>query len=225
MNKQNQQQLTIIASIVVVAIVAVGIFIFVSRDSASSGSDIDYTNVVMERTDDGGFILGDPDAPITIVEFADFLCPHCQAYKSTVDRVINDFVLTGQARFEYRMLPTQNLSPFVGQVAECAAVEYEGGFWPIHDELFRIANSSRISDDIGRRIAEEFNLDYSTILTCTRDAEQVSIDQRLATQAGVSGTPAIRVRYGDSGLQPISASYERGSVPFEIIQAAVANAQ
>ncbi|MEQ8677418.1 MAG: thioredoxin domain-containing protein [Aggregatilineales bacterium] len=225
MKNQNQQQLTIIAAMVVVAVVAVGIFIFLSRSSAASGSDIDYSSLVQTRTEDGAFIVGNPDAPITIVEFADFMCPHCQAYHSTVSRIMEELVLTGQARFEYRMLPTQDISPFVGQVAECAADQYEGGFFPIHDELFRIGNSSRITNEIGRRIAEEFDLDYAELLSCTQEAEQVTIDQRLANRLGVQGTPAIRVRYGDSEATAISETYARGSVPYEVIEAAVNNAQ
>lgn len=225
MKKQNQQQLTIIAAIVVIAVVAVGILIFLSRSGAASGSDVDYSSVMQSRTEDGAFVVGDPNAPITIVEFADFMCPHCQEYHSTVTRIMEDFVLTGQARFEYRMLPTQSLSPFVSKVAECAADQYSGGFFPIHDELFRIGNSSRITDEIGRQIADTFDLDYAQLLSCTSDANQVTIDQQLAQRLDIQGTPGIRIRYGDSAPTPISDAYARGAVPFQIIQAAVESAQ
>lgn len=223
--KAQNQQLTIIVSIVVAAVAAAGIFIFLSQSSATSGSDLTYDDVVQERLEDGAFVIGDPNAPITIVEFADFLCPHCQSYKSTVDRIMEEFVFTGMARFEYRMLPTQSLSPFVNQVAECAALQSDVGFFPVHDEIFRIASSSRVSDEIGRRIAEEFDLDYAELLSCTQDADQYSTDQRLASQLGIQGTPAVRIRLGDSAPQPITVGSERGSVPFEVIASAVQSAQ
>lgn len=220
-----RQRLTFLVAITVVAVIAVIIFIFLSRQSATAGRSLSYSDVPSGRLADGGFYLGNPDAPITLVEFADFLCPHCQAYEPTMERFIREFVLTGMARFEYRMLPTQNLSPYVGQVAECAAEMYEGGFWPVHDELFRVASSSRVTDDIGRRIANTFNLDYGQLLACTRNANQVVVDQQLANRVGASGTPAIRVRYGDSEPQAISQSYVRGSVPFDVLQATVLAAQ
>lgn len=227
MDAKNQQQLTIIASIVVVAVVAAGIFVFLSRSDATGGSINDYSEIVQERTSDGGYILGDPNAPITIVEFADFLCPHCQDYKSTVDRIIEELVVTGQARFEYRMFPVTNpaLSTFVGQVAECAGDLHDGGFWPVHDELFRIASSSRVTQDIGQQIAEEFGIEYGELLTCTQDAEQVMTDERLASRLGIRGTPAVRIRYGDSQPQVIGPAYERGGAPFDVLQAVVAAAQ
>ena len=48
----------------------------------------DYSGIPQTRSDDGAFVLGEADAPITIVEFADFLCPHCQTYHATMQKVI-----------------------------------------------------------------------------------------------------------------------------------------
>ena len=58
-----------------------------------------FADIPQSRTEDGAFVLGDPDAPVTIVEFADFMCPHCQAYQTTVNRFIEQYVATGQAKF------------------------------------------------------------------------------------------------------------------------------
>src|SRR4051794_33993937 len=53
-----------------------------AASEASAVTDI-YSDIPQSRTEDGAFVLGDPDAPITIIEFLDWGCPHCQAYKPT----------------------------------------------------------------------------------------------------------------------------------------------
>lgn len=184
-----------------------------------------YAGVYQGRTEDGAFILGDPEAPITIIEFADFMCPHCQNYESTVQAFIEEMVVTGQARFEYRMLPTQTLSPLVARVSECAGTQYAGGFWPVHAELFRLASSGQVTQDLARTIANHFDLDHAALLACVDTAQQVEIDTDYAVLMGVSGTPAIRVRYGDSPAQAISEQYARGGVPLDVLRSVVQAAQ
>ncbi len=212
---KNQQNLTIMIVIIGVAVIGAFIAIFLSNREKSSATDIDFGAIPQERTEDGAFILGDPNAPITIVEFADFLCPHCQAYEPTINRLIEEYVTTGQARFEYRMLPTQDLSPFVARVAECADEQAENGFWVAHAELFYLASRGH-RDDIGRELSKRMNLNYGALLECTEDANQVTIDQRIANSAGVSGTPGVRVRYNNGPLQ-IIPGYDRGPVDWGIL--------
>lgn len=225
-SKNNQQNLTIIAVTAVVALVGAAIAIFVSSNDLGSTSGIDYDSIPQERLADGGFVLGEPDAPITIIEFADFLCPACQSYKPTVDRVIEELVMTGQARFEYRFFPTQGPNAeFAAQVAECSEEQGEGNFWYAHDELFVIASSrgASLGDDSGQELADRMDLNYAELLECTRDAEQYIVDVNLARRTGVQGSPGVRIRYGDSAPQTLPG-YERGGIPFEVLQATVVQA-
>lgn len=212
---KGQQNLTIIIVIAVVAIFAVGAAIFMSSQEKSSASDIDYSAIPQERTEDGAFILGDPNAPITIVEFADFLCPHCQAYEPTIERFVEEYVATGQARFEFRMLATQDLSPYVFSVAECADAQVDNGFWVAHDELFYLANRG-YRDDIGREVSERMGLNYAELLECTSESSQVENDARVANSQGVSGTPAVRVRYNNGPMQAVPG-YERGPIDWGVL--------
>jgi protein-disulfide isomerase len=185
------------------------------------------TNILQWRTADGAFMIGNPNAPITIVEFANFLCPNCQNYKSTMNRIMENLIVPGNAMLEYRILPTApvDLSIFVNQVAECAADLYEGGFWPIYEEIYVRATRGDVNDGIGRDIAGEFDIEYADVLTCTQEATQYQTDQRLASRVSASGTPAIRIRYNNSEPQLINPSYERGGVPYDIIESVVMLAQ
>ncbi len=162
-----------------------------------------YTDLEHSRTEDGGFVLGDPDAPITIVEFADFMCPHCQTYQATVGEFIDEFVATGQAKFEYRLFPvvSPELSPFTAQLAECAAEQDEALFWPVHDALYDLALARQIDlDDTGTVLAEAFDLDADALNTCTETAVQHETDTALADSVGVTGTPSILVRLDEETL-------------------------
>src|SRR5690606_690163 len=105
-----------------------------------------YEDIPQSRTEDGAFVLGDPDAPVTIVEFADFMCPHCQNYETTVHDFIEQYVTTGQARFEYRLYPIVHptYSVFTAQIAECADVQRDGAFWASHDLLYDLASDGLI---------------------------------------------------------------------------------
>ena len=218
--EKNNQTIIVLGIIgaVLVAIVA----IFLSQNS-SLGS-IDYSGIPSTRTADGAFILGDPEAPVTIVAFEDFLCPHCQAYKPNVNQLIEQYVATGQARFEYRMLPAVDptYSPVAAQLAECADNLEEGSFWRAHDVLFELASAERFNDRTARTFADRMGMSYTELLDCTAEANQYQIDQQLATRLGASGTPTVFVRYGDG--QPQLSGF--GQAPqFDALAAIVESAQ
>jgi len=199
----DKQTMMIIGGVVAAAIVVAAVFIIISSQSSLSTASVDYSEIPQERLADGGFVLGDPDAPITVVAFEDFLCPHCQRYKSTTEQFVEQYVATGLARFEYRFLPAVDAtySPQSAKLAECADELKPGSFWTAHDVLFDIASSVRFNESSARTFAERMDIPYVDILECLPDANQVNIDTALADQLGASGTPTIMVRYGDSRPQ------------------------
>lgn len=185
-----------IAAAVVIGIIAVVLL------SGATGASIDYSTIEQTRLDDGGFVLGDPEATVTIVAFEDFLCPHCQRYQATVKDFIEQYVETGRAQFEYRMLPAVDptFSQLTGQFAECAP-EQGVSFWTAHDELFALASSERFSNSTSRTFAENLGLNYAELLECASDADQVFTDSQLANRLGVSGTPTVGYRINNGPIQ------------------------
>jgi len=223
-----QRNLTIVAALIVVAVVAAVAVILISSNS-SSAAGRDYSNIPQSRTEDGAFVLGNPDAPVTIVEFADFTCPHCQEYDETIKRFIDDFVVTGKAKFEYRMFPIVHpqYAPFTAQLAECADQLKPGSFWNAHDLIFQLSGAGRY-DAMGRLVAERFGLNYSDLLECAGNARQYAIDMSLGRSVGVQGTPAVLVRYGDGPLSWITlngTTYNRGGVAYNVLADVVQSAQ
>lgn len=191
---------------------------------------MDYSDIPQSRTEDGAFVLGDPDAPVTIIEFADFLCPHCQDYHATVQEFISEYVVTGQAKFEYRMFPVidQRLSPLMAQLAECAGTLEGGNFWEAHDVLFDLASESGFTALTPYLFATRAGLDYDEVLSCVDTVEQVVTDATLGQELGISGTPGLRVRFGDGDAEVISVDgteYDRGALPIELLASVVESAQ
>ncbi len=194
-----QRTRLILGGIIVLAVVVAVVFVALSSQSPASEAAVDYSQIAQERQEDGGFVLGNPEAPITIVAFEDFLCGHCQRYKSTVDQYISKYVATGMARFEYRMLPVVDAgySRLAGSLAECADSLRPGSFWTAHDTLYEIASARRFSDNSSRTFAEMMDMSYTELLACTQDATQVDKDTQLANRLSVTGTPTVFARYGD----------------------------
>lgn len=189
-----RRNMLILGGIVGVVVLALAAIVLLQSNSAGSGYD--YSGLQQTRTEDGAFLLGDPDAPVTVVAFEDFLCPHCQRYQDTIKEFVEQYVETGQANFEYRMLPAVDpvFSVLSGQLAECS-VEQDASFWDAHDTLFAIASSERFNNTSARTFAERMNLNYAELLECVSEADQVMVDSDLASSIGVSGTPTVGIRF------------------------------
>ena len=131
--EQRQGQAKWIIYIVVAATVLVGLVIVAQ---GLSGPQIGT------YTQKDGVSLGDPSAPVTFIEFADFQCTHCLAsYNSVEKALIEQYVESGQMIFIYQ--PVAFLGPDSSSSAEgayCAA--NQNLFWEYHDVLFAPANFS-----------------------------------------------------------------------------------
>ena len=181
-----------------------------------------FASLPQSRTADGGFVVGQPDAPITIVQFADYACPHCQDYRSTIDPILQIYLPTGQIKYELRILPTAGgqATYYAGLVQECANHQRLGMYWQAYEALYSYATVGNYRGDVAQRLADDFGLDYNKLIRCTRSASQVATDTNLANQLGVQGTPGIMVRYGDGDPQFITLdgeTFSAGGVPYPIL--------
>lgn len=182
-----------------------------------------YAEIPHSRTEDGGFVLGDPEAPVALVEFADFMCPHCQTYHETVLAFIDEYVVTGKARFEYRFYPIVHptYSVYTAQLAECADDQLVGGFWPAHDVLFDLAADGQIGPNTPESLAEALDISAEKLEACLPTAVQHETDQQIGRDIGVSGTPATLIRLANDGLGwPVvdESVMNRGGLPLPLIR-------
>ncbi|MCY4463935.1 MAG: thioredoxin domain-containing protein [Chloroflexi bacterium] len=182
-----------------------------------------YAGIPAFRRADGGFVLGDPAAPLTIVAFEDFLCPHCQVYQDTLHLFVETHIAQGLAQFEYRFFPVVNpdLSVASAALAECVAVQDLGKFWDAHDLLFEFASAGSL-DNMSDSLANLLQLDAAALEACSSRAAQYLFDTHLAQSTGVTGTPATRARVDGGELEIVYAGgqpVDRGGLPYEMLSA------
>ena len=150
---------------------------------------------------------GAEDAPITIVEFADYECPYCKRAKDAVDKVIKTY--GDQVRFSYRDYPLSfhENAQAAAEGGHCANAQ--GLFWSYHDKVMA---SPDVSPAALKSIAGAIGLDQEKFDTCMDKNEQkaaVEADIAAAKELGINGTPVFYVngRIVD-GAQPFEAFRE-----------------
>ena len=150
-------------------------------------------------TEKNGNQLGNPDAPVTIIEYGDFQCTHCQSFYATTESLlINNHVETGEVLFEYRALDFLGPeSKLAAEAAYCAADQ--NMFWEYHDVVFSNYSTGNTGGYAEERLidfAETLDMDQDAFVSCLRSgekAQQVAEDVAAARADGVTGTPSFLV--------------------------------
>jgi len=174
------------------------------------------------RLPDGGFVIGNPKAPVTIIEFGDYACPHCQEYLPTMNQFIETYVKTGKAKFEFRILPTAGgaLTQFIGTVLVCMEKQKSGTYWKAYDILFKDAIAGNYDSNTLRNMAGDLGVNYADALNCAQSEKQVDTDGALAATLNVHGTPAIRVRDAKGKAHSLvlnDQAYDQGGPSFDVL--------
>jgi protein-disulfide isomerase len=149
-----------------------------------------------------GVVLGDSAAPITIMEFADYSCPHCGLFQAQIKpRIELAYVQDGQAKFVFHDRPLGSFphSFLAARAARCAGDQDR--YFEYHDVLFQNQPtwSLRSAPPAGlfEGYAEELGLDATAFRGCLRSdrhADVVTANLRLAEQLDVYSTPTVLVR-------------------------------
>ena len=163
-----------------------------------------------------GIEMGDPNAEITIIEFADFQCPACQAFAAQVKPLVEvEFVQTGIAKFTFYTFPLVAMHPnafLAARASYCA--DDQGRFWDYHDVLFRNQTRWAGQQNPARAFesyATDLGLDRREFAECLRSdrhAEVITANMELARQMQVPGTPTVIVGRGRGMPQRVENNIE-----------------
>jgi len=143
-------------------------------------------------TVDDDVVLGDANAPVTVIIFGDYECPFCERlYQDAEKPMREDYVKTGKVKVVYRDYPLSfhPAAQPAAEAAECAGDQ--GKYWQYHDALFEQQATIETLDYI--KLAGDIGLDKATFKTCTEThkfASEIAKDQADGDAAGVDGTPA-----------------------------------
>ena len=159
-------------------------------------------------------VLGNKNAPITIVEFSDFQCPFCARFKSeTLGQIKTQYIDTGKVKLIYRDFPLTSIHPIAQKAAEASeCADDQGKFWEYHDKVFD--NQALLSGNSLKQWAADLKLDTNKFNKCLDSGEkanEVAKDLQDSATAGGRGTPYFII-----GDQPLS-----GAQPFSAFQAAI----
>lgn len=180
------------------------------------GGDAPEAGGIANVSRDDDAVLGNPDAPITIIEFSDFQCPFCRKfYKETLPQIKKEYLVSGKVKFVYRDFPLVQIHPGAmpaAEGAECA--KEQGKFWEMHDTIFdeqekQGSGTVQFTVDDVKKWAAKIGLNTSKFNQCLSSgkfAQEVEKDIADGSTAGVSGTPATFINGRlITGAQPFAA--------------------
>lgn len=167
---------------------------------------------------DGAFAIGDPNAPVTIVEFTDYQCPFCaRHYSNTFGSLKAEYIDQGLVYYVFKDFPLSfhQQAAAASQAARCAGDQ--GQFVEMHDVLFnkqRDWSGKTAVNDLFVGFAGDLGLDTGSFESCLNSgqyAQAVQDDFASGQQLGVTGTPAFFV----------NGRLVSGAQPFTVFQTAI----
>jgi len=205
-NKDNKNYL-LPASIIVAAVLISGSIIYLvgsSKNGAgtSSGNNQPADNQALQKETSEDVILGDPKAPVTLIEYGDYQCTYCIRFFETTEPLIRDnYVKSGKVKMVFRGF--QFLGPestLAGQAADCA--KEQGSFWAYHDAIYQAEakdgqeNNGNMTKDFFVGLAKNTGLDVGKFTSCYdggKYADAVNKGTQDAAALGVNSTPTLFV--------------------------------
>ena len=169
--------------------------------------------------ENGSPILGDPNAPVTLVEFGDYQCYFCnQFFHTTEDDLFKNYVETGKVKVifkDYTIIGPDSVT--AAHAAHCA--DDQGKFWDYHDALYDHwtgENNGWASSENLLQFAREVGLDTDEFSKCMIDSKHTSIivnSNQDAKDLGLTGTPAFFIIGPDNKVTKIG-----GAQPYDVFE-------
>ena len=197
-SKKAQSKTPFYALLAVVAVVGVAALAYVATRPKAVAKTVDPATVVAGEPQ--GYLLGKPDAPVQVIEFADFECPACGQFATLSEPDIRKRLIepgTISYRFyDYPLSMHRNTWP-ASNAAACA--DEQGKFWEMHDVLFNAQDqwngqaTSRPKSKF-KDYAKTIGLDVGKWEACY-DAQKyqprIKANEQMATKRGASQTPTF----------------------------------
>ncbi|MBI1662928.1 MAG: DsbA family protein [Nitrosopumilus sp.] len=166
--------------------------------------------------ENGSPMLGDGNAPITILEWGDYQCTFCYKFhQNTLDVINEDFIKTGKVNLVFKDFPLNGPDSLLAAEASYCA-EDQGKYWQYHDELYRNWGGERtgwITRDSLDNFASTINLDLEIFNKCLDEHKyqnKVNALYDFGREVGIDATPSFLV-FNDEKIIKI-----RGNQPLEV---------
>ncbi len=194
----NYTQFLLPGAILLAAILISGTLVFTRGQNGSETAQIgkEQSKSVDIKINSDDHVLGNKDAKVTIVEYADFRCPFCERFYTQAEKqLVADYVNTGKVRFIFRNFAFLGQeSVWASEAAECAAEQ--GKYWEYYNWLFSNqapesdlnyyskANLTKYAGKVGLNTTQ-----FAPCLNSDKYSKHVADDSASGTAIGVTGTP------------------------------------
>jgi protein-disulfide isomerase len=195
--------------------------------AVNSAGEIDETlsDGTPRAIDETDYILGNPNAPIVMIEYSDYDCPFCKAYHQTMQQIMDEYGVTGRVAWVYRQFPLAQLHPNAPRISEAAlCVGDIGG----NDAFWKFSNTIFDSRDIEEQTnvtrllqyAQEAGVSSEEYISCMEEGRMkmaVEDSVRDGYDAGARGTPYTVLIVGNQ------QAVINGAQPYDVVKGIVTN--
>ena len=171
---------------------------------------------VSKLIENGSPIIGEPNAPITILEWGDYQCTFCYKFhQNTLDIIKEDFIKSGKVNLVFKDFPLNGADSLLAAEASYCA-EDQGKYWQYHDELYKNWGGEKtgwVTRESLDRFANSVNLDLIEFNECLDDhkyQDRVKALYEFGKELGIDATPSFLI-FNDQKIIKI-----RGNQPLEV---------
>jgi protein-disulfide isomerase len=180
-----------------------------TEETGPASPEAAETEALFEGVAMNGVELGDPDAPVTLYEFADLQCPFCKEFnEGTFPQIVEEYVKDGRVKVVFRNLTF--LGPdSVTAARAAAAAGLQNKLWPFVDLFYKNQgpeNSGYVTDAFIAQIAEQAGADPEKL---AEDMSAPVVEQQLGEAQSeqqkykVNSTPSFLIQVGDGKPKPL----------------------
>ena len=196
---------------IVIGIIA-GLVVVTSSTDNSNSDELTISKLI----ENGSPIMGDPNAPITIIEWGDYQCTYCYKFHQSTLIVINEeFIKTGKVKVVFKDYPLNGAdSKLAAEASYCA--HDQDKYWKYHDQLYENWAGERtgwITREALTKFAESINLntvEFNKCLDENKYKNKINSIYEFGNEIGIDATPSFLV-FNDEKIIKI-----RGNQPLEV---------
>jgi protein-disulfide isomerase len=212
--------LIVAGGVVAVAAIALGVY-FGTQKPAPGPAPVAVAGTpdksALFAVQPGDHVLGDPKAPITLIEYASFTCPHCAHFHTQIlPELKKKWIDTGKVKLVYRDFPLDQIAAKAAQIAECAPADR---YYGIVDLIFRNQPTWATGSDPVAELAKPLRIagmgenEIKACLANEAKANEVVADFKGGEVLGVNSTPTLfidgQLYRGPRSVEELDAAFAK----------------
>lgn len=198
-----------------------GYYLFTMNTEMKSEDSSDFLFTSQKLIQGGSPVYGNPNAPITILEWGDYQCTFCfRFHQSSLKFIQKDYIDTGLVRLVFKDFPLNGPDSILAAEASYCA-EDQGKYWEFHDELYNNWAGERtgwVNRKSLNTFAQETSLDLEKFNSCLDENKyrpRVLSHEEFGREIGIDATPSFLI-FNDEKIIKI-----RGNQPLEVFKRSI----